>query len=110
MNNDDLPLFSKPATTSPALTVSELTAKIKNNLENELPADTEQCPPLALQLGLDHEDFLAALAPKPIVLLTQEKDYFDVRGSDQAFQRLQNLYLQFLVYLQLELVYQKVFL
>ncbi len=64
----------------------------KNNLENELPADTEQCPPHALQLGLDHEDFLAALAPKPIVILTQEKDYFDVRGSDQAFQRLQNLY------------------
>lgn len=35
MNNDDLPLFSKPATSSPALSVSELTAKIKNNLENE---------------------------------------------------------------------------
>ena len=31
----------------------------RHNLENELPADTEQCPPRALALGLDHEDFLA---------------------------------------------------
>ena len=31
--------------------------------ENELPADTEQCPPKTLALGLDHSDFLAALAP-----------------------------------------------
>ena len=35
------------------------------NMENELPADTEQCPPKALALGLDHVDFLAAMAPKP---------------------------------------------
>lgn len=64
----------------------------RNNLENELPADTEQCPPQALALGLDHEDFLAALAPKPIVILTQEKDYFDVRGSERALGRLKHLY------------------
>lgn len=64
----------------------------RNNLENELPADTEQCPPRVLELGLDHEDFLAALAPKPVIILTQEKDYFDVRGSEQAFTRLKKLY------------------
>jgi dienelactone hydrolase len=63
-----------------------------HNAENELPADTEQCPPHALALGLEHEDFLAALAPKPIVILAKERDYFDVRGSEEAFQRLQHLY------------------
>ena len=36
------------------------------NTENELPADTEQCPPRALALGLDHCDFIAAMAPKPV--------------------------------------------
>ncbi|AWM40091.1 Acetyl xylan esterase (AXE1) [Gemmata obscuriglobus] len=35
----------------------------RRNLENELPADTEQCPPHALALGLDHADFLACMAP-----------------------------------------------
>lgn len=63
-----------------------------HNMENELPADTEQCPPKALALGLDHEDFMAALAPKPVILMGQEKDFFDVRGTEEAFQRLQRLY------------------
>jgi dienelactone hydrolase len=64
----------------------------RRNLENELPADTEQCPPRALALGLDHADFIAALAPKPIILLDQEKDYFDVRGLEEAHRRLRRLY------------------
>jgi len=63
-----------------------------HNLENELPADTEQCPPRALALGLDHSDFIAAMAPKPVELLTQEKDFFDTRGTQEAYARLQQLY------------------
>ena len=62
------------------------------NAENELPADTEQCPPHALALGLEHEDFLVAMAPKPIVILAKEQDFFDVRGSEEAFARLKRLY------------------
>ena len=64
----------------------------RRNLENELPADTEQCPPRALALHLDHDDFLAALAPKPIIILAKEKDFFDVRGSEKAYHRLKRLY------------------
>lgn len=62
------------------------------NLENELPADTEQCPPRALALGLDHSDFIAAMAPKPVVILAKERDFFDVRGAEEAYARLQRLY------------------
>ena len=64
----------------------------RHNLENELPADTEQCPPEALALGLDHCDFLAAMAPRPVIILAQEMDYFDVRGSETAYRRLRHLY------------------
>jgi len=64
----------------------------RRNLENELPADTEQCPPRALALGLDHADFLAALAPKPIIVLGQERDFFDARGVEEAYLRLKGLY------------------
>jgi dienelactone hydrolase len=64
----------------------------RRNLENELPADTEQCPPRALALGLDHSDFVAALAPKPAIVLDQEKDYFDARGVEEAYGRLRALY------------------
>ena len=62
------------------------------NLKNELPADIEQCPPRALSLGLDHADFLAAMAPKPVIVLDQEKDYFDARGAEEFFARLKHLY------------------
>jgi hypothetical protein len=64
----------------------------RRNFENELPADSEQCPPGILAMNLDHADFLAALAPKPIVILAKEKDFFDVRGSEEAFQKLKKLY------------------
>ena len=64
----------------------------RRNAENELPADTEQCPPGVIARGLDHADFLAALAPKPVVIVAQEKDFFDVRGSEEAFARLKHLY------------------
>lgn len=64
----------------------------RRNLENELPADTEQCPPHAIALGLDHADFLAALAPRPVIVLAKEKDYFDARGAEEAFRRLKRIW------------------
>ncbi len=64
----------------------------RHNAENELPADTEQCPPHALALDLDHSDFIAAMAPKPVILLTKERDFFDVRGGEEAYARLKQLY------------------
>lgn len=63
-----------------------------HNMENELPADTEQCPPLALSLHLDHADFLAAMAPHPVIILAKERDFFDARGSEEAYQRLRKIY------------------
>jgi dienelactone hydrolase len=66
--------------------------EFRRNMENELGADMEQCPPRTLALGLDHEDFLAALAPKPIIILAKEKDYFDARGNEAAYHRLKSLY------------------
>jgi cephalosporin-C deacetylase-like acetyl esterase len=73
---------------APSCFVTEL----RRNMENELGADMEQIPPRALALGLDHEDFLAALAPKPVIVLAKEKDYFDARGNEAAYERLRRLY------------------
>ena len=73
---------------APSCFVTEL----RRNLENELPADTEQCPPRVLALGLDHEDFLAAMAPKPVILLGKERDYFDARGLEDALGRLKKIW------------------
>lgn len=65
---------------------------MRRNLENELPQDTEQCPPRAIALGLDHSDFLVAMAPKPLIILAKERDYFDVRGALENFGRLKHIY------------------
>jgi hypothetical protein len=64
----------------------------RRNVENELPADSEQCPPHVLALDLDHADFIAAMAPKPVIILTKEMDFFDVRGGEEAYARLKPLY------------------
>ena len=49
-------------------------------------------PAGALALGLDHSDFIAAMAPKPVVLLGKERDFFDARALEEAYQHLQHLY------------------
>jgi dienelactone hydrolase len=64
----------------------------RRNLENELSADIEQCPWRVLSFGLDHLDFIAAMAPKPVILLAQEKDFFDVRGTQEACAQLKKIY------------------
>jgi hypothetical protein len=62
------------------------------NLENEEVADAEQVPPAAIARGLDHSDFLASKAPDPVIILSQENDFFDVRGAEESFSRLKPLY------------------
>lgn len=64
----------------------------RRNFDNELPTDTEQMPPLALKHGLDHGDFLSAMAPKPVMIIAAEKDFFDVRGSIETYERLRPLW------------------
>lgn len=64
----------------------------RRDAENELPQDCEQCPPHVLALDLDHGDFLAAMAPKPVILMAQEKDFFDARGSAETYAWLKRLY------------------
>ena len=64
----------------------------RRNLENEIPADSEQNPPGALGFGLDVDDFLLMHAPKPLILLTEEHDAFDIRGAEAVYARLKHIY------------------
>ena len=62
------------------------------NLENELPADSEQIPPKIIGMGLDMSAFFIAQIPRPVLLLGQKNDYFDRRGLTQTYQELRRLY------------------
>ncbi len=63
-----------------------------HNLENELPADSEQYPPGIVGAGLDMADFLIARAPAPALLLGQHYDFFDRRGLREAFADIERFY------------------
>ncbi|MBX7123336.1 MAG: acetylxylan esterase [Opitutaceae bacterium] len=65
---------------------------LRRNVENEHSQDPEQWPWGLLARGLDHSDFLAAMAPRPVLLVGQEGDYFDARGFEEACRRLRRLY------------------
>ena len=63
-----------------------------SNLENELPADSEQIPPRMLEYGLDMAEFFLAYAPRPTLLMGQRNDFFDTRGLLQTWEELRRLY------------------
>ncbi|MFW6059260.1 MAG: alpha/beta hydrolase family protein [Phycisphaeraceae bacterium] len=62
------------------------------NLENELPADSEQCPPGVLAAALDMADYYIAQAPRPVILLGQAQDFFDRRGLEATYHELRRFY------------------
>ncbi len=63
-----------------------------NNFENELSADAEQNPPCFLSQNLDISDFLIAAAPKPLLILAQNNDFFDPRGTRKVYKELKKIY------------------
>ncbi len=63
------------------------------NLENELAADCEQYPPGVLTAPmLEMADFVIAAAPKPVILMGEQYDFFDRRGFAEALGELQQFY------------------
>ena len=62
------------------------------NMENELPADSEQNTPGILASGLDEVDMLLAYAPRPTIILAQRDDFFDERYTRQAFEDLKRVH------------------
>lgn len=63
-----------------------------HEVENELPADVEQMPPCAMAYGLDMADFIIAQAPRPAIILGQKNDFFDPRGTVEAYEDAKHIY------------------
>ncbi len=62
------------------------------NLENELPCDCEQIPPNILKYGLEMSDLIIARAPRPFIILGQRNDFFDPRGTMEAYEEVRHIY------------------
>ncbi|MFB3890458.1 MAG: alpha/beta hydrolase family protein [Phycisphaerae bacterium] len=63
-----------------------------HNMENELAADAEQMIPNLLASGMDQYELFIPFAPRPLILLTAANDFFDQRGSQEAFRELRRTY------------------
>lgn len=56
------------------------------------PNDSEQNPPGLTAFGLEYRDMLAMMAPKPVLVLAKEEDFFPVQGAADTVRSLKKLY------------------
>ncbi|MBI3986878.1 MAG: hypothetical protein HY343_08170 [Lentisphaerae bacterium] len=57
--------------------------------------DAEQIVPGLTALGIDHEDYLLAMAPKPVLVLAVKYDYFPIEGTRQTVARCRRFWKLF---------------
>ena len=62
------------------------------NVENELPVDGEQILPGFAADGGDMADLLLAAAPRPVLIIGQQDDFFDIRGTREVYQEVRDFY------------------
>ena len=81
-------LDDRPAMAAPGCFITSYL----RNLENELPSDCEQIPPDMLKYGLEMSDLIIARAPRPVIILGQKNDFFDPRGTREAYEEIRHIY------------------
>ena len=64
----------------------------RHNIENEQPVDAEQVIPGISAAGLEMCDLLIAAAPRPVRISGEANDFFDVRGTREAFEEVKKIY------------------
>jgi dienelactone hydrolase/pimeloyl-ACP methyl ester carboxylesterase len=56
------------------------------------PQDAEQNIPGQVAFGMEHADYLTMRAPRPTILLTGTRDFFDIQGSWTTFRESKRIY------------------
>ncbi|NED96606.1 hypothetical protein G1H11_14950 [Phytoactinopolyspora alkaliphila] len=54
--------------------------------------DAEQILPGGAHIGIDHEDFLIAMAPRPVLVMSANYDFFPVEGAVDTVERAGRVY------------------
>jgi len=76
----------------------------KRLLETIGPQDAEQNIYGQIELGMDHADYLMMRAPKPTLIASATKDFFDIQGTWGAFRDAKRLFQRFGAGRNIELV------
>ncbi|HOD84487.1 MAG: Acetyl xylan esterase (AXE1) [Planctomycetes bacterium ADurb.Bin126] len=61
-------------------------------LEKIGPQDAEQIIHAQLALGMDHADYVLMRAPRPTLILSATKDFFDIGGTWETFRQAKRFY------------------
>ena len=61
-------------------------------LKGGIPQDAEQVWKGMIAHGWDHDDFLIAMAPRPVLVLSVKSDYFPLEGTKECVQSAQRFY------------------
>lgn len=59
----------------------------KSFMETGQPQDREQIWPNLTKLGIDHEDIILSVAPKPVLILAVNHDFFPIESTTQTYSR-----------------------
>ncbi|MBI2194059.1 MAG: prolyl oligopeptidase family serine peptidase [Planctomycetes bacterium] len=65
---------------------------LESYLKTGQPQDAEQIVRGCMVHGPDHDDFLTAMAPKPVLVGAVASDYFPIEGSIEAVRRARRVY------------------
>jgi len=71
--------------------ISSLPWKIARRID-DAESDPEQDVQGLLAAGLDHPEFLAMIAPRPVLIGAATRDFFPIEGTRETFQEVQALY------------------
>ena len=61
-------------------------------VENELPVDGEQIPPGFGADGGEMADLLLLKAPNPLLIMGEQNDFFDIRGTRETYEEIKRIY------------------
>jgi cephalosporin-C deacetylase-like acetyl esterase len=64
----------------------------EEQLDGTGPQDAEQQFPDHLVKGLNHGDFLVALAPKPVLICNTTEDFFPLAGAQRTLREVERIY------------------
>ncbi len=65
---------------------------LRRLIETVGPQDAEQNIHRQIDYGMGHGDFLILFAPRPTLLLTGTRDFFDIRGAWETFREAKRVY------------------
>jgi cephalosporin-C deacetylase-like acetyl esterase len=61
-------------------------------LRNQAPQDAEQDIHGQIAFGMDHADYIMMRAPRPTLMCTATRDFFDIKGAWYAFRQAKRFY------------------